>query len=106
MNEREREEFLQEFQAQGEKTLLGFCVMGGIFSEGIDLIGDRLIGVAVIGTGIPQIGCRIYTKQFHPKLSVFAIQNIRHIIFICQFRDIQKITHYKIKIQNPISELL
>ena len=56
MNEREREEFLQEFQAQGEKTLLGFCVMGGIFSEGIDLIGDRLIGVAVIGTGIPQIG--------------------------------------------------
>ena len=56
MNEREREEFLQEFQAQGEKTFLGFCVMGGIFSEGIDLIGDRLIGVAVIGTGIPQIG--------------------------------------------------
>ena len=36
MNEREREEFLREFQAQGEKTLLGFCVMGGIFSEGID----------------------------------------------------------------------
>ena len=57
MNEREREEFLREFQAQGEETLLGFCVMGGIFSEGIDLIGDRLIGVAVVGTGIPQIGC-------------------------------------------------
>lgn len=56
MNEQEREEFLRKFQAQGEKTLLGFCVMGGIFSEGIDLIGDRLIGVAVVGTGIPQIG--------------------------------------------------
>lgn len=57
MNEREREEFLQEFQSQKERTLLGFCVMGGIFSEGIDLIGDRLIGVAVVGTGLPQIGC-------------------------------------------------
>ena len=55
MNEKEREDFLEEFQAQG-KTLLGFCVMGGIFSEGIDLIGDRLIGAIVIGTGLPQIG--------------------------------------------------
>ena len=66
MNEREREEFLREFQAQGEKTLLGFCVMGGIFSEGIDLIGDRLIGVAVVGTGIPQIGCeREILKEYY-----------------------------------------
>ena len=66
MNEREREEFLGEFQAQGEKTLLGFCVMGGIFSEGIDLIGDRLIGVAVVGTGIPQIGCeREILKEYY-----------------------------------------
>ena len=52
----EREEFLQEFQAQGENTLLGFCVMGGIFSEGIDLMGDRLIGVAGYWyTGLPQV---------------------------------------------------
>ena len=66
MNEREREGFLREFQAQGEKTLLGFCVMGGIFSEGIDLIGDRLIGVAVVGTGIPQIGCeREILKEYY-----------------------------------------
>lgn len=55
MNEQEREAFLEEFQIQG-KTLLGFCVMGGIFSEGIDLMGDRLIGAIVVGTGLPQIG--------------------------------------------------
>ena len=55
MNEQEREEFLGEFREGTGKTLLGFCVMGGIFSEGIDLIGDRLIGAAVVGTGLPQI---------------------------------------------------
>lgn len=66
MNEQEREEFLQEFDSKGEKTLLGFCVMGGIFSEGIDLIGDRLIGVAVVGTGLPQIGCeREILKRYY-----------------------------------------
>lgn len=54
MNEQEREEFLNEF-AQREDTLVGFCVMGGIFSEGIDLMGERLIGVIVVGTGLPQI---------------------------------------------------
>ena len=48
----------ENLQAQSEETLLGFCVMGGIFSEGIDLIGDRLIGVAVVGTGLPQVSCR------------------------------------------------
>lgn len=55
MNEMEREFFLQEFTEQKE-TLLGFCIMGGIFSEGIDLIGDRLIGVIIVGTGLPQVG--------------------------------------------------
>lgn len=54
MNEQEREEFLNEF-AHREDTLVGFCVMGGIFSEGIDLMGERLIGVIVVGTGLPQI---------------------------------------------------
>lgn len=54
MTEREREEFLEEFR-QGEASLLGFCVMGGIFSEGIDLIGERLIGVVIVGTGLPLV---------------------------------------------------
>lgn len=57
MNEAQREEFLAGFRenANGEKTRIGMCVMGGIFSEGIDLKGDSLIGVIVVGTGLPQI---------------------------------------------------
>ena len=57
MTELEREEFLEEFTEETKETLVGFCVMGGIFSEGIDLIGDRLIGAAVVGTGLPQVNC-------------------------------------------------
>lgn len=55
MNEKEREEFLLEFEKEREKTLISFCVMGGIFSEGIDLSQDKLIGSIIIGTGLPQI---------------------------------------------------
>ena len=54
MNEREKEEFLEEFSAS-EGTLVGFCVMGGIFSEGIDLTDDKLIGAVIAGTGLPQV---------------------------------------------------
>ncbi len=57
MTEEEREKFLEAFQENVIGTLLGFCVMGGIFSEGIDLTGERLIGAAIVGTGLPQVGC-------------------------------------------------
>ncbi len=57
MSEEAREIFLEEFEEEREESLLGFCVMGGIFSEGIDLSRDRLIGAAVVGTGLPQV-CR------------------------------------------------
>lgn len=57
MDEKEREAFLQEFNVH-EDTLVAFCIMGGIFSEGIDLIGDRLIGAVIVGTGLPQISTR------------------------------------------------
>ncbi len=59
MNEQEREEFLSRFRenasVQEEKTLLGFCVLGGIFSEGIDLKNDSLIGAIIVGTGLPLV---------------------------------------------------
>jgi Rad3-related DNA helicase len=55
MDEKAREAFLREFEAPGERTLVAFCVMGGIFGEGIDLKHDRLIGAIVVGTGLPQI---------------------------------------------------
>jgi len=56
MEEEEREEFLATFATKPEQTLVGFALMGGIFGEGIDLIGDRLSGVIVVGVGLPQIG--------------------------------------------------
>lgn len=55
MTEEEREAFLEAFQPNQQETLLGFAVLGGIFSEGIDLIGDRLNGVVVVGVGLPQL---------------------------------------------------
>lgn len=65
MSEAKREEFLLRFhknlnqneQQTDTTVLLGFCVMGGIFSEGIDLKHDSLIGAVIVGTGIPQVGC-------------------------------------------------
>lgn len=55
MNEEQREEFLEEFEQEREKSLVAFCVMGGIFSEGIDLTDDKLIGAVIAGTGLPQV---------------------------------------------------
>lgn len=57
MSEEAREIFLENFEEAGDKSLMGFCVMGGIFSEGIDLVEDKLIGAVIIGTGLPQV-CR------------------------------------------------
>lgn len=55
MNEQEREDFLDAFATDSEETMIGFCVMGGIFSEGIDLRGKELIGVIIVGTGLPGV---------------------------------------------------
>ena len=56
MREHQREEFLQEFTVERERSMVAFCVMGGIFGEGVDLRENQLIGAVIIGTGIPQIG--------------------------------------------------
>ncbi len=55
MTEEEREAFLSAFEEERDKTLVAFCVMGGIFAEGIDLKNDRLIGAVIVGCGLPQI---------------------------------------------------
>ncbi len=57
MTEEAREIFLENFEETRRNSLIGFCVMGGIFSEGIDLVQDRLIGAVIVGTGLPQV-CR------------------------------------------------
>lgn len=55
MTEEEREEYLGKFQYNPKETLISFAVMGGIFSEGVDLKGDRLSGAIIVGVGLPQI---------------------------------------------------
>lgn len=68
MNEEQREAFLERFYTSNlcestvntdkpvlKKTLAAFCVMGGIFSEGIDLKGEALIGAVIVGNGLPQV---------------------------------------------------
>ena len=55
MTEIEREEYLDRFEENASETKVGFCVLGGIFSEGIDLKSDRLIGAVIVGTGLPMV---------------------------------------------------
>jgi DNA excision repair protein ERCC-2 len=55
MSESERESFLGRFSDNNPQTLVGFAVMGGIFGEGIDLIGNRLVGAVIVGVGLPGI---------------------------------------------------
>jgi Rad3-related DNA helicase len=55
-NETEDVQMLSEWQPENSaKTIIGFCVMGGIFGEGIDLKRDSLIGAIIVGTGLPQV---------------------------------------------------
>ena len=55
MTAKEKEEFLEEFKKDDSSYLIAFCVMGGIYSEGIDLAGDSLIGAVIVGIGIPAL---------------------------------------------------
>jgi len=55
MSEADRDGFLRRFAGDNQETLVGFAVLGGIFGEGIDLTGERLVGAVVIGVGLPQV---------------------------------------------------
>ena len=55
MTDAERAAFLAAFSEDNRKALIGFCVMGGIYGEGIDLTGRRLIGAIVVGVGLPSL---------------------------------------------------
>ena len=68
MREADREAFLAEFAASREQSMVAFCVMGGIFGEGIDLKEEQLIGALIVGTGLPQIGNeREILRQFYDR---------------------------------------
>ncbi len=55
MTEEEKANFIGFFEPNPKKHNIGFCVLGGVYSEGIDLMDDRLIGVIVVGVGLPQL---------------------------------------------------
>ncbi|HEY93860.1 MAG TPA: ATP-dependent DNA helicase, partial [Dehalococcoidia bacterium] len=55
MTDDQRADFLAQFSNDNERTLAGFAVMGGIFGEGIDLVGDRLTGAVIVGVGLPAV---------------------------------------------------
>ncbi len=68
MSEKAKREFLDSFDAKKEGTLIGFCVMGGSFSEGIDLRGERLIGALIVGVGLPTISSELnIIKEYFDK---------------------------------------
>jgi DNA excision repair protein ERCC-2 len=55
MSEAERDAFLEAFPVESAETRVGFAVLGGIFGEGIDLVGERLVGAVIVGVGFPQL---------------------------------------------------
>lgn len=55
MSEPARTDFLAEFKPNPSDSLVGFAILGGLFSEGIDLTANRLIGVAIVSVGLPGI---------------------------------------------------
>ena len=68
MSEKAKKEFLDSFDAKKEGTLVGFCVLGGSFSEGIDLRGERLIGAIIVGVGLPTISTELnIVKEYFDK---------------------------------------
>ena len=55
MSEEEKGDFLRRFDVDNNQTLVGLAVLGGAFSEGIDLVGEKLIGAIIVGVGLPQV---------------------------------------------------
>jgi DNA excision repair protein ERCC-2 len=79
MTEIQREQFLDQFSHDNRDTLAGFAVMGGVFGEAIDLVGDRLTGAVIVGVGLPAISperelIREYFQDQNEKGFEFAYQ--------------------------------
>ena len=55
MTRAEREQFISSFKEDEGRLRIGMCVLGGSFSEGVDLPGSMLIGTIVVGVGLPGI---------------------------------------------------
>ena len=70
MLESKRDAFLERFSEDNPDSLVGFVVMGGIFGEGIDLVGERLSGAVIVGVGLPALSPeRELIKDYYDRLS-------------------------------------
>ena len=70
MSQKEKDSFIKNFKNNPKKTAVGFAVMGGSFSEGIDLANDKLIGVIIIGIGLPSFNFENnLIKEYYDNLS-------------------------------------
>jgi DNA excision repair protein ERCC-2 len=65
MSEEDRIIFLENFSEENHSTLVGFVVMGGIFGEAVDLVGDRLTGAVIVGVGLPGISLERELIRYH-----------------------------------------
>ena len=75
MTELEREEFLDFFSKERDHSMVAFCVLGGAFSEGIDLQHEKLIGVMIVGTGLPMICTeRKILKDYYDELCGYGFE--------------------------------
>ncbi|WP_242851305.1 helicase C-terminal domain-containing protein [Clostridium sp. DMHC 10] len=73
MDEEARIDFINKFNNKQDEEVIGFCVMGGVFSEGIDLAHDKLIGAVIVGVGLPQICMeRDLIKEYFNKKNNFG----------------------------------
>lgn len=71
MNDSQRQEFIERFQSSPSVTTIGFAVIGGAFSEGIDLVSDRLIGAVIVGVGMPRINFESdQVKKYYDELEM------------------------------------
>lgn len=86
MNEQEKNDFLEQFVDQDDQVIIGFCVLGGVFSEGIDLKGRRLIGSLIVSVGLPQI-----SKEQEELKKYFDTKNQQGYHYIYQLPGFNKV---------------
>jgi hypothetical protein len=88
MTEPERDAFLAAFSVEQGETLTGFAVLGGIFGERIDLVGERLIGAVIVGVGLPQLCVeRDLIRDY------FQQQNAAGFDYACTFPGMNRVLH-------------
>lgn len=85
MEEQEKQEFLSSFEETASLHLY-FCVIGGMFSEGIDLKEEKLIGAIIIGVGLAQINPQQDLIMHH-----FNKQNQAGFSYAYQFPGMNKV---------------